>query len=71
MIGEDEWREIHAIDGERAAERFCANRDSNGDYDIIQAGEAAVETRKLGEDEIRQWDINAQSVPEYRAYPRS
>lgn len=68
--GDDEWYEIHADDAETAAEKFCNQYDSGGDYDIIRCGSAEVEVRKPGEGAITLWDISAESVPEYHAYER-
>lgn len=67
----DDWDEVYAREAEQAAEKFCDQYDSNGDYTIIQAGEAEVDVRRPGEDEITQWKIAAESVPHYRAYPKT
>jgi hypothetical protein len=68
--GDDEWLDVRADDAETAAEKFCDQYDSGGDYDIIRSGSAEVEVRKPGEEAITLWDISAESVPEYHAYPR-
>jgi len=68
---ENEWTEIHARDAEEAASKFCQQHDSNGDYDIIQSGEAEIEVRKWGEDKIALIDISAESVPTYYAHRRA
>lgn len=68
--GDDEWMDVHADDAETAAEKFCEQYDSGGDYDIIRCGSAEVEVRKPGDAEASLWDISAESVPEYHAYAR-
>lgn len=68
--GDDQWCEVHAIDAETAAEKFCDEYDSGGDYNIIRCGSAEIEVRKLGGADISLWDIWAESVPEYHAHER-
>lgn len=69
--GDDEWRDVHAYDAEAAAAKFCDLYDSDFEYSIVQSGEAEVEVRRLGEEEITLWDITAETVPQYNAYARS
>jgi hypothetical protein len=71
MVGDDDWHEVRAADAETAAEKFCQQYDSGGDYDIIRRGSAEVEVRKPGDGgEVTVWDVTAESVPEYRAWQR-
>ena len=68
---ENEWTDVHALDAEQAASRFCQQHDSNGDYDIITNGEAEVEVRKPDSDKITLVEITAESVPTYYARART
>ena len=65
---EEDWIEVHAADAEDAATTFAEQYDQGGDYDIIRRGSAEVEVRKLGETEVTQWDIQAESIPQYHAW---
>lgn len=65
---EEDWVEVYATDAEDAATTFAEQSDRGGDYDIIRRGSAEVEVRKQGETEVTQWDIQAESVPEYTAW---
>lgn len=67
---ENDWTEVHARDAEDAASKFCERYDSDGEYSIIQDGGAEIEVRKLGEDQITQVEISAESVPTYYAHAR-
>jgi hypothetical protein len=68
---ENGWTEVYGRDAEEAASKFCECYDSDGEYSIIQSGEAEVEVRKLGEEEVTIVDISAESVPTYYAHTRS
>ena len=65
---EEDWVEIYAADAADAATTFAERHDQGGDYDIVRRGSAEVEVRKLGETEVTQWDIQAESVPQYSAW---
>lgn len=67
---EEDWSQIHALSASSAAEKFCDERDSGGDYDIIREGNAEIEVRKPGDAEVTIFDISAESVPQYTAYER-
>jgi hypothetical protein len=64
---EGNWCEVYAYDAEAAAERFAEQSDSDGDYTIIQNGSAEMWVRDA-DDNVTRWSIEAESVPEYRAY---
>jgi hypothetical protein len=68
---ENGWMEVRAHDAEEAASKFCQRYDSDGEYSILQSGEAEVEVRKLGEDDVTVVEITAESVPTYYAHARS
>lgn len=62
--------EVHARDAESAAEKFCDEYDSGGDYTIISAGQAMVKVTDPRSGVSTFWDIVAESVPSYTAYAR-
>jgi hypothetical protein len=68
---ENGWTDCRGRDAEEAASNFCQRYDSDGEYSIIQSGEAEVEVRKLGSDEVTVVEISAESVPTYYARARS
>ncbi|MBL8518229.1 MAG: hypothetical protein JNM76_14805 [Betaproteobacteria bacterium] len=66
--GDDHWREVRAQDAERAAEKFCQDRDSNsGDYTIAREGSAIVFVRGA-DGTVGKYDITVEAVPEYSAH---
>lgn len=56
---------IYVDDVESAAERFCSDHDSDGDYGIIRSGKATLKARRAGQ--TFTVEIEAETVPEYRA----
>jgi hypothetical protein len=67
---EEGWSTVYAIDAEEAAEKFCEQYDSDGEYSIVQSGSAEVEVRKPGEDVVTLFGVDAETVPQYRARER-
>ena len=67
--GEDEWQEVFAYDHEGAAEKWGDDSDSNsGEYDIVSGKSSpVVKVRKKGEDEIQEWVVTGEAVPQYSA----
>jgi len=63
----DNWTDVYALDAEEAAKQFAEESDRGGDYVIISSGSGRVWVRNAT-DTVTRWNIEAESVPEYRAY---
>lgn len=71
----NDWRTIHAIDAETAAEKFADEYDSEGgEYAIVQGhGDYFVLTRKPKDPDaetdlpFERWSVEGESVPQYSA----
>lgn len=64
---EDEWIEIRAIDFSDAAEKACEEDDQFGDYTIIQNGKLDKIIVKDSLGKIKEFSIEAESLPHYYA----
>lgn len=62
---EDDWRTVHAADVEQAAARFCEQVDNEGDYNVLQNGEAMVFARATQADPWRRVHVAAETLPHY------
>lgn len=67
--GPDDLHVVWATDAESAAEKFAEDYDSNGDYTIIKNGSGEVWVIDVDDNQTK-WSIEAESVPEYRAYEK-
>lgn len=61
----DDAKEVEASSHGRAAE-ICAERRDRGDYSIAQLGAVAC-VAAVGSDDEQEFDVHAESVPEYYA----
>lgn len=68
---DDDATQVCARDAERAAEKYCEQWDSGGDYDVIRSGSANVKVTDPRTGEATFWEIVAESVPQYTAYSRA
>lgn len=74
MAWEDDdcWTKVHGLDAEEAAKKCAEMYDRDGgEYAIVgnrMSGDVIVLVRKPGSEKIERWSIEAEAVPQYRAY---
>jgi len=63
------WTTIYALNASQAAEEFCKQDDvASADYTYVRNGGAdKILVRPFGSEEIEEFQVCAESVPEYSA----